>query len=124
MKREHELEIDRLEQSFQVRHRNAIEELQSSLMTESAIQLAAARLQAEVDATAQVEKMQAEVDAQVERKMRRMQSKKKRGPDKRTAKEQMDDVIREIKLRNSETVADEMVEDTTQQLQVTCVEWS
>ncbi len=87
------------------------------MLSESAIQLAAAKLQAEIDAAAKIEQLQAEINDRVDQKIKQMQLEEKKKVDGRTAKERMDDVIREMKFKHHGEIIEEKI-DTPQHLHV------
>ena len=123
LQHEHQLNIQQLRRSFETSHHNALEDLQASLLAESAIQLAATKLQAERDAEMQLEKMQQEMNEKIEEKLNEMQREERKsieetaGEASKTSRQKMDAVIMEMKSQHAEEL-ESLVDDSSNNLQV------
>ena len=98
----HRLEIEKIKWDYEQTQRRIMEDLQASLITESAIRVGAARLRAEQEVEQQLREMQNELELRVEERTREIEEKKK-SEIKRTKEQcekemqdKVDEVMREM----------------------------
>ena len=98
----HRLEIEQIKWDYEQTQRRIMEDLQASLITESAIRVGAARLRAEQEVEQQLQEMQNELELRVEERTREIEEKKK-SEIKRTKEQcekemqdKVDEVMREM----------------------------
>ena len=89
----HRLEIERIKWEYEQTQRGIMEDLQATLITESAIHVGAARLRAEQEVERQLREMQEEIEKRVEERVKKLEKEKENVL--KTIKEQCDKELRD-----------------------------
>ena len=98
----HQQEIERVKWEYEEAQNRVMEDLQASLITESAIRVGAARLGAEQEVERQLREMQAELDRRLEERLKEIEDEKEtavretKEKCEKEMREKVDEVMREM----------------------------